>query len=352
MMKRYHLLQWLGAVLALQGTLSVQAADLPAVAVKAAADQAATPYEGSVEAVRQTTLAAQVPGAVTDLNVRAGQSVQAGQVLLRLDARAADQASAASRAQLEVAASDLQRKRLLFARQYISKAAMEQAEAAYKAAAAQATAAQTQSGFHVVKAPYAGVVSAVSVELGDMAMPGRPLLTLYDPAALRVTASVPSSVLGQANTAQVKVELPDAARPAQGDGMVTPMRVEVLPTVDPRSLTQQVRASLPGGAGRAVPGMFARLWLSAPGAQAQAGAGSALAGTAGAMPNANGVRVPLKAVVRRAEMTGLYVLDGNGKPLLRQVRLGLVSGDMVEILSGLQSGERVVTDPQAAARAQ
>ena len=61
--------------------------------------------------------------------------------------------------------------------------------------------------------------------------------------------------------------------------------------------------------------------------------------------------VPLRAIVRRAELVGLYVLDANGRPALRQVRLGRIRGDSVEILSGLTPGERVATDPQAAARA-
>ncbi|KWT97029.1 efflux transporter, RND family, MFP subunit [Variovorax sp. WDL1] len=60
--------------------------------------------------------------------------------------------------------------------------------------------------------------------------------------------------------------------------------------------------------------------------------------------------VPLSAIVRRAELTGLYVLNPEGRPLLRQVRLGRVDGDKVEVLSGLMPGERVATDPQAAAR--
>ena len=55
-------------------------------------------------------------------------------------------------------------------------------------------------------------------------------------------------------------------------------------------------------------------------------------------------------MVRRAEMTGLYVLDQAGAPQLRQVRLGPVAGDQVEILSGLDAGDRVATDPQAATR--
>ena len=64
----------------------------------------------------------------------------------------------------------------------------------------------------------------------------------------------------------------------------------------------------------------------------------------------NGISETAKAVVRRAEMTGVYVLDANGHPILRQVRLGRGVDDAVEVLSGVSAGERVVLDPQAAAR--
>jgi len=60
--------------------------------------------------------------------------------------------------------------------------------------------------------------------------------------------------------------------------------------------------------------------------------------------------VPMSAIVRRAELTGLYVLDAEGRPLLRQVRLGRSDGERVEVLSGLAAGERVAAEPQAAAR--
>jgi multidrug efflux pump subunit AcrA (membrane-fusion protein) len=95
-----------------------------------------------------------------------------------------------------------------------------------------------------------------------------------------------------------------------------------------------VRLDLPAGAADLTPGMFARVWR-------------ALDGDA-ATPAA--VSVPRKAIVRRAELTGLYVLDAEGRPLLRQVALGRASGDSVEILSGLSAGERVVTDPETATR--
>jgi RND family efflux transporter MFP subunit len=320
------------------------AADLPTMAVRSSAAALSAAYEGKVEAVRQARIAAQVPGTVTELNVHAGDRVRAGQVLLRIDARAAEQGASASgaqvlaaRAQLDVAARELARKRQLFAKHYISQAALDQVEASYKAAqarvnalAALAGAARTQTAFHVVRAPFDGIVAQVDVERGDMDMSGKPLLTMYDPARLRVSAAVPVTALASGT---------EGARVALGEQSETiaPARVQVLPTVDAASLTREVRADLPSDV-NAVPGLFARLLL----------AGAPLASAA---EDAGRLYVPRKAVVRRAEMTGLYVLDKEGAPRLRQIRLGAAAGDEVEVLSGLDAGEWVVTDPQAATRA-
>ena len=335
----------------LLAALLIGAAALPAgaaeplasVAVQASRAGAGASYEGTVEAVRQAVLAAQVPGNVVELNVRAGDRVRAGQVLLRIDARAAEQGAAASAAQvtaaraaLEVAAQEVARKRQLYARNYIAKAALDQAEGQYRAAraqveaqAAQARAAQAQTGFHVLQAPFDGVVAALGVERGDMAMPGRALLTVYDPGALRVTAAVPSAALA-AGAQGAQVQLATHAEP------LTPTRLQVLPTVDAASLTQQVRAELPAGLAGVVPGQFARLTLP--------GGGAALAGAP------QRLYVPQGAVLRRAELTAVYVLGAQGEPLLRQVRLGPVQGERVEVLSGLNAGERVLTEPRAATR--
>ena len=234
---------------------------LPTVTARASAQAAQAGFDGRVEAVRQAQIAAQVPGAVIELNVRAGDRVKANQALLRIDARAAEQGLAASnaqavaaRAQRDVAARELARKRQLYDKRYISQAALDQAEAAYKAAQAQADAlaaqtgvAQTQTAFHEVRAPFDGVVSQVAVERGDMAMPGKPLLTMYDPAQLRVSAFVPVTALGENAQGAEGARVLLAGQPAA----ITPARVQVLPTVDAASLTREVRADLPAGASAA-----------------------------------------------------------------------------------------------------
>ena len=346
MQKIPPLLRALALALPLTLAGAAGAADLATAPAQAAALQGQTGFDGVVEAVRQTVIAAQVPGAVMELSVKAGDRVQSGQLLLRIDARAADQTAAASNAQvqaaraaLDVATREYERQKQLHQKKYISQAALERAESEFKATSAQvaaqmaqAGAARTQTGLHTVRAPYAGVVAEVPVALGDMAMPGRPLLTLYDPAALRVTASVPQSAAGSVQADTVRVELPGLAAAQQWPRAT---RVQVLPTVDAATHTVQVRAELGAGPDGVAPGMFARLWLPV--------TGSATAGKT--------VTVPLKAVVSRAEMTGVYVQGEGGKPLLRQVRLGRAEGERVEVLSGVAPGEQVVVDPQSALRA-
>lgn len=324
----------------LAGTRAV-AADLPVITVGAQPVARTVTYDGTVEAVRQAQLAMQVPGRVMELGVRAGDAVRAGQVLLRVDARAAEQGAAASAAQvaaaraaLDVATSELARKRQLAEKKYISQSALEQAESQYRAAkaqvgalSAQAGAAQTQAGLHVLRAPFDGVVAQLAVVQGDMATPGRTLLTVYDPAALRVTAHVPASALKQSE-GHVQVLLGSA------ETALTPSRIQVLPAVDPRSLTQEVRADLPAGT-HAIPGEFARLeWV-----------------TAAPQAAAKRVFIPAGAVVRRTEVTAVYVLGSDNQPQLRQVRLGPPQGNEVEVLSGLDAGVRLITDPAAARRA-
>ena len=301
-------------------------------------------FDGVVEPVRQATLAAQVAGSIVSLSVKVGDTVRAGQELARIDARAASQNAQASaaqvdaaRASLTVAGKDFERQQQLLQKQYISQAALERSKAQFdaaqaqvKALQAQSDAAQTQQRFFVIQAPFAGVVSDVPVTMGDMAMPGRPLLTLHDPSDLRVTASVAQSAL-PASLDKLQFELPGWSG---ATGLMNASGATVLPLVDAATHSAQIRFKLPALAGVA-PGMFARVWLPAVG---------------GAAASGERLFVPVSAVVRRAELTALYLVDAQGRPALRQVRLGRVQGDRVEVLSGVRAGDKVATDPTAAAQ--
>ncbi|MDC8785336.1 efflux RND transporter periplasmic adaptor subunit [Roseateles koreensis] len=321
-------------------------------------------FDGVVEAQRQTVLAAQVAGAIEQLNVKVGDRVEAGQVLLRIDARSAADAALASEAQaqaaranLQLATRDFERQQQLFQKHYISQAALDQAESQFKATQAQVHAqlaqlggARTLSSLHVVRSPYSGVVAEVPVNLGDMALPGRPLLTLYDPRNLRVSASLPQQVVAAwkpGAAPQFSVMLP--GREESVAAGVAPTRVQVLPTVDAGTHTVALRLDLPQAGPNtlsAAPGMFARVWLlEAPDSPGAIDASGALK-----PPSDARIMVPRSAVLRRTELTAAYVLSDSGRPELRQLRLGAVQGDRVEVLAGLSPGERIASQPAEAAR--
>jgi membrane fusion protein, multidrug efflux system len=337
----------MASLIAQSVALAADVAPLKVITVQGSGQsQAASSIDGVVEAVRQTTLSTQVAGAVVALYVKAGDRVKAGQALMRVDARAAEQNAMGSSAQVDaaqanwvVASKELERQKQLLQKQYISQAAFDRAQAQadaakaqLKALQAQNQAAQAQSGFFVVNAPYAGVVSDVQVTLGDMAMPGRAMMTMYDPSALRVTASVPQALLAAVNAQPqlVRYELPGVT--AHSTPQV-PQQMQVLPAVDPVTHTAQMRLSLPAGVLGIAPGVFARVWLP---------------GVAAGQGRAERVYLPVSAIVRRAEMTGVYVVDAQGKPSLRQLRLGQTSGERVEVLSGLRQNDKVAAEPQLA----
>ena len=302
-----------------------------------------TTLDAVVEAGRQTMLAAQVPGAIVSLAVKAGDRVKAGQVLIRLDARTAQSGVESNHAQLEAARAqaaladrDLKRQQALFEKQYISQAAVERtrvaletAQAQVRALAAQVGAATTQTTYYTLSAPYAGVVSEVPVSLGDLAQPGKPLLTIYDPSSLRISSNVPESVSSALKS--------DASLTIGIDGLpdFQVSKWQLLPALDAVSHTRIVRAALPPEMQASLaPGNFAR--ISLPGRTPKE-----------ATPR---LFVPSAAILRRAELWVVYAMTPDGRPHLRQVRLGEARGDQVEVLSGLREGESVALDPQAAAQ--
>lgn len=315
------------------------AAQVPTLVVQERANAVVHVAEATLEAVREATVAARVPGRIVALPVDAGDVVEAGQVIVRIDSAEADQAIAAARAvvaQAEAhranAAAEHRRAQSLHDRAFVSPSAVDQARTALLAAEAQLQAARAAleqataaRAYTTIVAPLSGVLSVRHREPGEMAMPGMPLVTVFDPQRLRAVADVPQARLAGLDSGALSawVELPGTKRRVEAE------RVIVLPAADPRTHTLRLRVDLPAGAAGGAPGGFARVHL--------------LAG------EATMIRIPAEAVVRRSEITGVYVADARHVFSLRQIRTGPVHPDgTVAVLAGLAGGEEIALDPVAA----
>ena len=339
----------------LPGVVTAQAAGQLDVASAQYREVAQTySVDGLVEAVRQSTVSAQISGRVKEVNFDAGDHVKKGQVILRIDEREALQALAGSQAQVFQAQANMQntkavyeRARQLFAQKFISQAALDKAQADYKVALAQAAASEASTGqaslvhgYTAVIAPYSGIVAARLVEVGEMVMPGKPLMTGFDPSEMRVVASVPQDKLADIGVhpdAMVEVPSQGGRRGVPNGSAVTlaqyssnrwikPVSTSVQPIADARTHSTQVRVYLPKNETGVYPGMFVRAHF--------------------VVGKADKLVIPASAVLRRSEVVAVYVVNEKGGVALRQVRLGdAVVGGAVEVLAGLNPGEKVALDP-------
>jgi RND family efflux transporter MFP subunit len=291
--------------------------------------------EAVIEAVRQSTVSAQIAGRIVELRFDVGDFVKKGDVIARIDERAAGQAVAASEAQVSEADAAARNARLqyerskqLLSQKFISQAALDKAEADYKQAQARLSAmlagagqAATERSFATIVAPYSGVVAARHVELGEMAVPGKPLMTGFDPSSLRAVANVPQAQVAAIQASgRARIEVPSLGR------WIDVRQLTVDPSADPRTHTTRVRLDLPEDVRGVYPGVFARAHF-----------------TVGRAPR---LLAPRAAVFQRSEVTGVYVIDGRGMPRMRQVRVGTEGDEVsVEILAGVKPGERVALDP-------
>ncbi|MDH4234351.1 MAG: efflux RND transporter periplasmic adaptor subunit [Gallionella sp.] len=333
-MKKSLMLGILGMML--QGVATSHAAEPLAVAA-AQYREVAQSYaiEGVVEATRQSTVSAQISGRIKEINFDVGSRVNKGQVILRIDERETGQALAGSNAQVLQAQATLQnakaayeRSKQLFEQKFISQSALDKAQADYQVARAQAAASEAGAGqaslahgFSAVVAPYSGVVSARLVEVGEMVMPGKPLMSGFDPAGMRVVVSVAQYKLPEIGAnPKVTVEVPSLNR------WIKAASTTIQPMADARTHSTQVRVNLPDNEEGIYPGMFVRAHF--------------------VVGKANQLVIPMSAVLRRSEVVGVYVVDEKGGVRLRQVRVGETNADgAVEVLAGLNPGEKVALDP-------
>lgn len=308
----------------------------PAVKVIAAGQKSVANFndiDGVVEAVMQSTLSSQIAGRVLSLNVKAGDRVKAGQVLASIDDRETQTGVLRSQSQLQQSDAELRQLQIalkrtqeLRAQGFVSAAALDLAEAQYKAAkagrdsagAASEQAKLTQSHSKVT-APYDAWVLETTAQVGDLAMPGKPILTVYAPQPLRVVLQWPASnknALPQLQDIQIQMGLES----------IKPIAMQIMPNADGISQTIGIKLDLPrtGVAMNAVPGQQVRVRT---------------VGTA----QAKGL-VPASAILRRGEITAVYVAQDKGFAM-KLVRVGADHGSAgVEVWAGLKDSDMIAVD--------
>ncbi len=322
------------------------------------------PAPGTVASVRTAPVAAQVMGTVEEVRVHEGDRVRRGELLIVLDGReyaarraaaeaglaqaaAGEQAAArgvtAAQAQAGVAAKTFKRYVYLRNQKSVSpqefdevqakqeaaqamlaeaRAHQQEAGAAYQQAREEASAASTVAGYTRLVAPFDGVVLQRFVDPGAMATPGTPLLTVEETSKYRLEATVDADFAGGIRLGMpARVEL-DAIPGKNFAGRVA----EIEPGADPSSHTAQVKVDLPPDSALRS-GLFGRAWFREGDRQA--------------------IVVPGAAILDRGQLRGLYVVDSAGIIHFRLVTLGPGTPAGRVVLSGLGSGDRVVTNPGA-----
>jgi RND family efflux transporter MFP subunit len=291
---------------------------------------------GSLHGEREAVLSAKVMGTVLEIRKRAGDSVRQGEILVVLDDREvagnigqAEGALAQAAAAAALAEANLRRFELLFARGAASPLELDQARFAHESARgavrqaeAALSSADSYRSYAEIPAPFDGRVVDRLAEVGDLAAPGRALLKVEDARRVRLHVSLTESETAVAVPgASVEVVVP--SQPGRSwSGTVG----EVVPAVDPATRTTLVKIDLPEDAALRT-GLYAR-------ARFRAGEREAL-------------RVPPHAVVRRGGMEGVFVVE-EGRASFRLLELAESVGDAdVEVLAGLNAGDRVVLDPPA-----
>lgn len=334
---------------------------------------------GTIRSSTTSLVSSRIMGSIVAVRVREGDRVRAGQTLIEIDSRDADaqlkkaqagereasdaleeierninaarSAKVAAEANQTLAASTFDRYKSLLERRSVSPQEFDEVQAKHRVADAEAeranrmlsslaarksqvlakieqakadvAGARIAASYARVTSPINGIVTAKHVEVGAMAVPGAPLLTVEDDSQYRLEASVDESRIGhiKAND-QVQVRID-----ALGGLDLTGRVVEIVPVADPASRSHTVKIDLPAQS-------FLR------------------SGSYGRASFATGQRqaitIPQRAVIERGQLISVFVVDDSGAARVRLIRTGKTYGDRVEVLSGLNEGERVVVDrPEA-----
>lgn len=300
---------------------------------------------GTVKAQNVAVISSRMMGEVTALNVKEGDFVKTGQTLLAVDDRDIAEKIKAAEAGYKEALKGLeaakqnralvdityQRYKKLHDEKALSQQELDQIETQKRVAdieyeraqemvnraKAGLSEAKVYHGFTRVTAPFSGIVTEKKIEKGSMAVPGSPLLTIEDTSSYRIDVNLDERFSGLVKRGMPVDVIIDSL------GLETKATVsEVVPAIDPMSRTFLAKINLKASGLRS--GLYAKVRIPAGGRET--------------------ILIPAKAVVEKGQLTGVYTVDDKGVISFRPVRTGKSYGENIEVLSGLNQGEKVITE--------
>lgn len=300
------------------------------------ATTAGTGVSGRLVSKNKVNVSTRVMGYITSISANVGQNVKAGAPLVSISSSElaaqsgrADAMIAQAQANYNSAKKDYERFQNLFASESATQKELDDMTARFEAAKAGLEMAKqgknevsAHYGYTNITAPISGTVTAKYAEPGDLANPGMPILTIESSSSLQAEVMV-----SEQNITKVKQGMPVEITVKSTGQTVEGEVAEISRSASQTGGQYLVKINLPSNA-ELLPGMFvnAKLPFSEIGIQ----------------ENKEGISVPESALVKKGQMTGVYVVSSQGTAVLRWVRTGRKSGENVEILSGLAPDERYI----------
>jgi RND family efflux transporter MFP subunit len=289
----------------------------------------------NVEPINQATIYAQTSGVVKQINVDVNDVVKKGALLMVLDdqqqlATLLEAKAALSKAKANQynAQKQYNRTRKLVAQRSLPQAKLDDAQAQLDAANAQIQQliaakdrAQEQLSYTRIVAPYSGIVTARHIEVGELALPGKSLISGFSLTHLRLTASIP-----EINISKVRQAKSLIADLGKGKSL-TLSHFILFPYADPKNHSFTLRAPLPEDITGLSPGMFVKLAIP--------------------LGETKSIWIPHRSVLTHNELNAVYLIGTKGQVQLQQVRIGQRKEGQLQIIAGLSTGDQIIQDPHA-----
>jgi membrane fusion protein (multidrug efflux system) len=282
-------------------------------------------YSGTapIEAHEEATVVAKVGGEVRQIFVEEGDTVQAGQVLARLDGDRLRLTLAQTDANLRKLERDYKRTLELAEKGLVPKSTAENTKYDLDALRAGYDSARLELSYTEIRAPINGVISARKIKVGNTIGPNDPTFTVTDLDPLLAFVHVPEKEFRKLAPGQNAEVVIDALGSTRFIGTIS----RISPTVDPQTGTFRARVEVPDATRTLKPGMFARVNIVYERRQ-------------------DALQLPRTAILDADGQQSVFVV-ASGKAEQRTIRTGLANGGWIEVLDGLEGGEQVVTVGQA-----